>query len=260
MPYINAFFQPRKWSDRPLVVPEGAVNFAFLGQFAETPRDTIFTTEYSMRTGMEAVYTLLNVDRGVPEVWGSVYDVRDLLNATVKLRDGKKITDMDLPLIPRLALEEALKKIEGTDLEKFLKDDREGYEKFYANFGRQLSFGIVSDGGETRKDSLKELLMFYSSTEKKLVTLAEYVSRMQGGQKFIYFASGDTVEAIDHMPQTELLKDHNMEILYFTDKADEFLPDMLQKYQDKPFRSAIDGDLELGDEQKPEPAIRQAWL
>ena len=83
---------------------------------------TIFTTEYSMRTGMEAVYTLLNVDRGVPEVWGSTYDVRDLLNATVKLRDGKKITDMDLPLIPRLALKEALKKIEGTDLEKILKE------------------------------------------------------------------------------------------------------------------------------------------
>ena len=98
------------------------VNFAFLGQFAETKRDTIFTTEYSMRTGMEAVYTLLNVDRGVPEVWGSTYDVRDLLNATVKLRDGKKITDMDLPLIPRLALKEALKKIEGTDLEKILKE------------------------------------------------------------------------------------------------------------------------------------------
>ena len=71
------------------------MNFAFLGQFAETPRDTIFTTEYSMRTGMEAVYTLLNVDRGVPEVWGSVYDVRDLLDATVKLRDGKKPIDME---------------------------------------------------------------------------------------------------------------------------------------------------------------------
>ena len=103
-------------------VPEGTVNFAFLGQFAETARDTIFTTEYSMRTGMEAVYTLLNIDRGVPEVWGSTYDVRALIDATVKLRDGKKITDMDLPLIPRLAMKEALKKIEGTDLEKFLKE------------------------------------------------------------------------------------------------------------------------------------------
>lgn len=81
MPYINAFFQPRKESDRPLVVPKQAVNFAFLGQFAETPRDTIFTTEYSIRTGMEAVYTLMNVDRAVPEVWGSQYDVRELLRA-----------------------------------------------------------------------------------------------------------------------------------------------------------------------------------
>ena len=94
MPYITAFFMPRAAGDRPDVVPEGAVNFAFIGQFAETPRDTIFTTEYSMRTGMEAVYTLLDIDRGVPEVWGSAYDVRDLLNATVQLRDGRKITDM----------------------------------------------------------------------------------------------------------------------------------------------------------------------
>ena len=102
MPYITAFFMPRAFGDRPDVVPEGAVNFAFLGQFAETERDTIFTTEYSMRTGMEAVYTLLNVDRGVPEVWGSVYDVRDLLNATVQLRDGKKLTDMSLTFSQRM--------------------------------------------------------------------------------------------------------------------------------------------------------------
>ena len=122
MPYITAFFMPRAYGDRPDVVPAGAVNFAFLGQFAETKRDTIFTTEYSMRTGMEAVYTLLNVDRGVPEVWGSVYDLRALLDATVKLRDGKKVTDMDLSLIERLVLKEALKKIEHTDIEKLLKE------------------------------------------------------------------------------------------------------------------------------------------
>ena len=121
MPYIDAFFMPRAIGDRPDVVPKDAVNFAFLGQFAETPRDTIFTTEYSMRTGMVAVYSLLNVDRGVPEVWGSTYDVRCLVDAAVKLRDGKKFTDMDLPLLPRLAMKEALKKIEGTDLEKLLK-------------------------------------------------------------------------------------------------------------------------------------------
>ena len=142
------------------------------------------------------------------------------------------------------------KKIKA-ELERMLKDDREKYETFYRSFGRQLKLCALDNYG-ARKEQLQDLLLFYSSTEKKPVTLAEYVSRMQPEQKFIYFASGDTVDAIDHMPQTELLKDHNMEILYFTDKADEFLPDMLQKYQDKPFRSAIDGDLELGDEQKPD--------
>ena len=120
MPYITAFFMPREKGDRPNVVPDGAVNFAFLGQFAETARDTIFTTEYSIRTGMEAVYSLLDIDRGVPEVWGSTYDVRDLVNASVALRDGRKITDMDLGVVEKLALKELLKKVRGTDVEKLL--------------------------------------------------------------------------------------------------------------------------------------------
>ena len=89
--------------------PRRAVNFAFLGQFAETERDTIFTTEYSMRTGMEAVYTLLDIDRGVPEVWGSTYDVRDLINASVQLRDGRKLTELELNPAERLALKAVLK-------------------------------------------------------------------------------------------------------------------------------------------------------
>lgn len=122
MPFASAYFQPREDGDRPRVVPEGSVNFAFIGNFAETPRDTVFTTEYSIRTGMEAVYTLLNVDRGVPEVWGSVYDLRDLLDATVALRDGRKITDLELGFKERIALKEALKKISGSEAEKLLKE------------------------------------------------------------------------------------------------------------------------------------------
>ena len=122
MPYIDAFFMPRAIEDRPKVVPDGAVNFAFLGQFAELPRDTIFTTEYSMRTGLEAVYTLLNVDRGVPEVWGSVFDIRALLDATVKLRDGKKATDMKMNLAQELVVKKLLGKIKDTDIEKILKE------------------------------------------------------------------------------------------------------------------------------------------
>ena len=129
MPYIDAFFMPRNDTDRPKVVPDDAVNFAFLGQFAEIARDTIFTTEYSMRTGMEAVYTLLNVDRGVPEVWGSTYDVRDLLDATVKLRDGKPLTEMDLGFIEKVVVKKLLDKIEGTDIEKLLME----YHVIYSN-------------------------------------------------------------------------------------------------------------------------------
>lgn len=122
MPYINAFFQPRKNVDRPKVVPEGAVNFAFIGQFAETPRDTIFTTEYSMRTGMESVYTLLNVDRGVPEVWGSQYDIRELLRAAYYAVDKMKINELPLNFKEKMLLKTVLKNVKGTDLELLLRD------------------------------------------------------------------------------------------------------------------------------------------
>ncbi len=121
MPFASAYFQPREDGDRPRVVPDGSVNFAFIGNFAETPRDTVFTTEYSIRTGMEAVYTLLNVDRGVPEVWGSVYDIRDLLDATVALRDGKGLGEMELGFTEKMALKKVLKKIDGTEIDKLMK-------------------------------------------------------------------------------------------------------------------------------------------
>ena len=121
MPYITAFFMPRTKGDRPKVVPEGSVNFAFLGQFTETVRDTVFTTEYSVRTAMEAVYTLLNVDRGVPEVFNSCYDVRVLLDSTAKMMDGRKPIDMKLPFVANFAKKIALKKISGTVIEDLLK-------------------------------------------------------------------------------------------------------------------------------------------
>lgn len=122
MPYITAFFMPRKAGDRPNVVPDGAVNFAFVGQFAETKRDTIFTTEYSVRTGMEAAYTLLDIDRGVPEVWGSCYDVRELLHATNRALDGKSIYDVKFPFIERLVLKKAIEKTKGTVIHDLLEE------------------------------------------------------------------------------------------------------------------------------------------
>ena len=122
MPYINAFFQPRKEKDRPLVVPKNSVNFAFVGQFAETPRDTIFTTEYSIRTAMEAVYTLLKVDRAVPEVWGSKYDVRELLKACYYAVDKKTVDELPLTFVEKQLIKVVMKKAKGTDIEILLKD------------------------------------------------------------------------------------------------------------------------------------------
>ncbi|MDR3315728.1 MAG: oleate hydratase [Coriobacteriales bacterium] len=124
MPYITAFFMPRAAGDRPKVVPDGCTNCAFIGQFAETPRDTVFTTEYSVRTAMEAVYTLLNIDRGVPEVFGSCYDIRALINASSRLLDGEKVTDMRLLPHRELIKRIFLKKISGTVLEELLEEAR----------------------------------------------------------------------------------------------------------------------------------------
>ncbi len=131
-----------------------------------------------------------------------------------------------------------------SELENLLKNDREKYETFYQSFGRHLKFGVYNDFG-MHKDDLIELLLFHSSLEKKLVTLAEYVSRMKDDQKAIYYASGESIERIDKMPQTELLRDKGYEILYFTDDVDEFAIQMLHAYQDKEFKSVSASDLEL---------------
>lgn len=122
MPYVTSYFMPRAAGDRPNVVPDNCVNAAFIGNFAETPRDTVFTTEYSVRTAMEAVYTLLDIDRGVPEVFGSAYDVRVLLDSTAKMMDGKKLTEMELPPAVQLAAMTGMQKISHTRVMQLLKE------------------------------------------------------------------------------------------------------------------------------------------
>ncbi len=121
MPFITAFFMPRTKGDRPNIVPEGSVNFAFLGQFADTVRDTVFTTEYSVRTAMEAVYTLLDIDRGVPEVFASCYDVRVLLDATYRMTDGKKLADIEVPFFVKMLEKTALNKVSDSVIGELLK-------------------------------------------------------------------------------------------------------------------------------------------
>jgi molecular chaperone HtpG len=147
------------------------------------------------------------------------------------------------------------KKIKS-ELESMLSNEREKYEEFFKNFGLQLKYGIYQDFG-SHKDVLQDLLLFYSSSEKKLVTLKEYVSRMKEEQKFIYYACGENVDRVDKLPQTEAVKDKGYEILYLTDGVDEFSIRMLMKYDDKEFKSVSADDLGLETEEEKKAAAKQ---
>lgn len=138
-----------------------------------------------------------------------------------------------------------------TELEKMLKEDREKYEQFFKTFGLQLKYGTYNDYG-VNKEKLQDLLLFYSSTEKKLVTLKEYVERMKEEQKVIYYASGETVDKIDLLPQVELLKDKGYEVLYLTDNVDEFVLQVLMNYDGKTFQNACSENLDLDSEEEKE--------
>ncbi len=143
------------------------------------------------------------------------------------------------------------------ELETFLNGDREGYEKFYSAFGRQLKYGVYDDFG-AHKDVLKDLLLFYSNTEKKNVTLAEYVSRMKEDQKFIYYAAGESNEKIDILPQTEYIDSKGYEILYLTDEIDEFALQMMQDYNDKLFKSVASEDMTTEESDEEKEAMKKA--
>lgn len=147
--------------------------------------------------------------------------------------------DRQLKLIAK-SLEKTIK----NELKKLLNNNREKYEEFWKTFGMQIKFGVYNGYG-VNKDMLKDLLMFYSSNEKKLWTLDEYVSRMKEDQKYIYYAAGETVDKIDSLPQTEVVKDKGYEILYLTESVDEFALKVLESYSDKPFKSVSDADLDL---------------
>ena len=144
-----------------------------------------------------------------------------------------------------------------SELEGLLKNDREKYEAFYQSFGRQLKFGTYNSFGADKED-LQDLLMFYSSSEKKLVTLAEYVDRMKEDQKFIYYAAGESVERIDKMPQTEMVLDKGFEILYLTEDVDEFAVQVLMNYKEKEFKSVSASDVDIETEEEKKETQTQA--
>lgn len=183
----------------------------------------------------------------IPEHFRFVKGVVDSQNLSLNISREILQHDRQLKIIAA-NLEKKIK----SELKKMMTDDPEGYEKFYQAFGLQLKYGIVNDYG-MHKDLLSDLIMFYSSTEKKLVSLKDYVSRMPEEQKYIYFASGETVSKIDALPQTELIKDKGFEILYMTDSVDEFVVQMLGNYEEKQFKSVNDKELGIEtDEDKKE--------
>ena len=178
----------------------------------------------------------------LPEYFNFVRGVVDSPDLSLNISREMLQHDRQLKLIAA-----NLEKKIRAKLEDMLKNDREQYEEFFKGFGRQLKLCALDDYG-AKKNELQDFFLFYSSTEKKFVTLEEYFGRMQESQEYIYYAAGDSIEAIDRMPQTEVLKEKNIEILYFTDSMDEFIADMFRNYKEKSFMSVIDGDFDLGGE------------
>lgn len=229
------------------VSAEGAVTYKALLFIPSRRPDQYFTEEFQPGLQLYSAGVMI-MDKCADLLPDQFNFVRGVVESPdLSLNISRELLQHDRQL--RIISNNLEKKIKG-ELERMLRDEREEYEKFWKNFGRQLKASALDQFG-AKKEALQDLLLFYSSTEKKLVTLGEYVSRMQADQKYIYFASGESLETIDHLPQTELLKDRKLEILYFTDSMDQFLADIFHTYQEKPFRSATDGDLGL-EEAKPE--------
>ena len=223
---------------------EGAVTFKALLFIPEKLPQMYYTEDFKAGLQLYSAGVMI-MDKCadlLPEYFNFVRGVVDSPDLSLNISRELLQHDRQLQVI-RGSLEKKIK----AELTRMLTDERENYEKFYQSFGRQMKLCAMDHYGE-KKDVLQDLLLFYSSTEKKLVTLQEYVSRMKEDQKYIYFASGDSVSALDHMPQTELIREHDYEILYFTDKADEFLPDMFRTYADKPFHNALEGDPDIAGE------------
>ena len=216
------------------VSAEGAVTYKALLFIPSQPSGQYYTEDFEpgLQLYSSGVMIMDKCADLLPECFNFVRGVVDSPDLSLNISRELLQHDRQLKVISN-----NLEKKIRSELERMLKDDREGYEKFYRSFGRQLKLSALNNYG-AMKEKLQDLLLFYSSTQKKLVTLGEYVSRMPEEQKYIYYASGDSVEAVDHLPQTELLKDRSMEILYFTDKTDEFIPDIFRTYGDKAFRSA----------------------
>lgn len=252
--YDNFYSEKHYGFDKPIkhihTSVDGAVSYnAILFIPEKTPYD-FYTKEYEKGLELYSNGVLIMNKCGdlLPDYFGFVKGIVD--SEDLSLNISREILQHDRQL--KLIAKNIKTKIKN-ELENILKNERDKYEEFYKSFGTQLKYGVYSDFG-SNKDVLQDLLMFYSSKEKKMVTLAEYVSRMPEDQKYIYYAAGESNERIEKLPQTEIVLDKGYEILYFTEDVDEFAIRMLMKYNDKEFKSVSSGDLGIEMEENEKSA------
>jgi molecular chaperone HtpG len=246
--YNNFYAEKRYGFDQPIkhihISVDGAVRYNAILFIPEKIPFDYYSQEYEK--GLElysnGVLIMNKCADLLPDYFSFVKGLVDSEDLSLNISREMLQQDRQLKLIAK----NISKKIKS-ELQSLLKEDRQKYEEFYNSFGRQLKFGVYSDFG-TNKELLQDLLLFYSSKEKKLVSLEEYVSRMPEDQKYIYYATGDSIERIDKLPQTEVVADKGYEILYFTDDIDEFAIKMLMTFKEKEFKSVSSGDLGIEDE------------
>ncbi|MGN7471106.1 molecular chaperone HtpG [Brevibacillus sp. SAFN-007a] len=243
--------------DKPLahihVSADGAVVYQAILYIPESIPFDYYTREYEKGLELYAngVLIMNKCADLLPDYFSFVKGMVD--SESLSLNISREMLQHDRQL--KLIAKNIASKIKS-QLQSMQKNEREKYEKFYQAFGRQLKYGVYSDFG-THKDTLQDLLMFYSSKEKKLVTLAEYVERMPEDQKYIYYATGESNERIEKLPQTELVADKGYEILYFTEDIDEFAIKMMRTYKEKEFRSVSSADLGIEADDQDKAADRE---
>lgn len=241
--YENFYSEKRYGFDKPLkhihISADGAVVYNAILYIPENTPFDYYTKEYEK--GLElysnGVLIMNKCAELLPDYFGFVKGMVDSEDLSLNISREMLQHDRQLSLIAK-----NIKNKIKSQLQSLMKDEREKYEQFFQSFGRQLKYGVYSDYG-MNKDVLQDLIMFYSSKEKKLVSLDEYVERMPEDQKYIYYAVGESIERIEKLPQTELVLDKGYEILYFTDDIDEFAIKMLMKYKEKEFKNVSSGDL-----------------
>ncbi|HNT02524.1 MAG TPA: molecular chaperone HtpG [Bacillota bacterium] len=248
--YDNFYSEKHYGFDKPLkhihISVDGAVSYNAILFIPEKMPFDFYTKEYEK--GLELYSKGVMIMNKCPDLLPDYFSfVKGLADSEdLSLNISREILQHDRQL--KLIAKNIKNKIKS-ELENLLKTERDKYEEFYKAFGRQLKYGIYSEFG-SNKETLQDLLMFYSSKEKKMVTLDEYVSRMSEEQRYIYYATGESNERIEKLPQAELVSDKGYEILYFTDDVDEFSIKMLMTYKDKEFRSVSGSDLGIEAEEK----------